>query len=224
MTGSRGVSATDGALLEVSLQNVTAREGVAAEDAHVWAVTSVSQKVALQVLCVQVRLGAVWAGELAISILGWNHGGLCSIAVGGHRRSTGSAGEYASTTLRANDVGRRLHVIWHHHAALSIARLHAPHGMQSVGRHGTEGLGHPTLSWSGGDGLGMRHGRGRLWHHRGRRPVWLWLLRLLIVAAHHLVPTVLRTHLSIVTHGVGVGGVGRGWSARRVRRAATAVQ
>jgi hypothetical protein len=39
---ARGVAATDGALLEVPLQEIIAREGVAAENAHVWTVTGVA--------------------------------------------------------------------------------------------------------------------------------------------------------------------------------------
>jgi hypothetical protein len=41
VTRSGGVATTDRALLEVTLQDITSREGVAAENAHVWAITGV---------------------------------------------------------------------------------------------------------------------------------------------------------------------------------------
>lgn len=46
MVGSGGITAPDGALLEVSLQNVTAREGVFAEMTHIRAVSSVCKRLA----------------------------------------------------------------------------------------------------------------------------------------------------------------------------------
>ena len=41
VTRSGGVATADRALLEVTLQDITSREGVAAENAHVWAITGV---------------------------------------------------------------------------------------------------------------------------------------------------------------------------------------
>lgn len=41
MVSSSGVASSDGALLEMSLQNVTAREGVFAQMAHIRAVSGV---------------------------------------------------------------------------------------------------------------------------------------------------------------------------------------
>lgn len=86
MVGTSRVAAANGALLEVALQDVTSAEGVLAQVTLVRALARVcvvlgvarladggvltSQKMALQMLQVQVRLVAVRALVLAIGVLG----------------------------------------------------------------------------------------------------------------------------------------------------------
>jgi hypothetical protein len=54
------VASTDRALLEVALEDITAREGIPAEYARVWAISSVTKQVALQMLCMEVGF---WRSE-----------------------------------------------------------------------------------------------------------------------------------------------------------------
>jgi hypothetical protein len=50
MTRPSRISSTDRALLEVSLEDITARKRIAAQHAHVWAVAGVSEEMTLQML------------------------------------------------------------------------------------------------------------------------------------------------------------------------------
>ena len=86
VVGTSGVAATNGALLEMALQDITSTKGILAKMALVGALARVcrwlayareagrdlltSQKMALQVLQVQVCLVAVRALVLAIGVLG----------------------------------------------------------------------------------------------------------------------------------------------------------
>lgn len=100
-----GVATADRALLEVTLENVASGEGVPAENTHVGAITSVAEQVALQVLGMEVRLGAVRAGEFSVSILNRNNGVLCASSRSLSSRPSRSAGQDSAATLRSNDVG-----------------------------------------------------------------------------------------------------------------------
>ena len=71
-----------------------------------------SKEMALQVLGVQVCLGAVRARELAVRILDRNNGALRRTGSGGGGgRPAGSAGKNAPAALRAHDVGWLLRVL-----------------------------------------------------------------------------------------------------------------
>lgn len=69
MTGPRWITAANGAFLEMTLEDVTARKRIIAQEARVRPVTSVTKQMPLQVLRVQVCLLAVWARKLPILIL-----------------------------------------------------------------------------------------------------------------------------------------------------------
>jgi hypothetical protein len=100
MTRSSRVATSNRAFLKVALQDITSREGVVAENTHIWTVTGVSQHVSLQMFRMEISLCAVGAGEFAISIL------LGNSALGGsvdtilhNRRPTWCAGQDASSAL-----------------------------------------------------------------------------------------------------------------------------
>jgi len=73
VVGISRLATTNGTFLEVSLQNVTSGERVFTEFALVWAVTSVSEKMALQMLGVEVCLLTVGARIFAVRILLGDH-------------------------------------------------------------------------------------------------------------------------------------------------------
>jgi hypothetical protein len=116
------IAAADRALLEVTLENVTARESVSAEYTHVRAVASVSKKMTLQMLCVQVRLGAMRAWEFAISVLDWDDRVLGSSTGGWCGRATRRAGQDTSASLRPNNMGGRF--AFGYHRGLLLLLLH----------------------------------------------------------------------------------------------------
>jgi hypothetical protein len=64
-----GISATEGALLEVSFKNIGSREGVLAEGALIRPIPGVSQEMPFQMLCVKVGLRAMWAREFSVLVL-----------------------------------------------------------------------------------------------------------------------------------------------------------
>lgn len=109
MTSAGRISATNGALLEVTLEDVATRKCIVTKDAHVWAITGVSQHVTLQMFCVKVGLGAVWARKFAISILlrdltaFWR----AVETVGRYGRPTRSTGQNAASPLRTDNMGTR---------------------------------------------------------------------------------------------------------------------
>lgn len=79
MACTSGIATTNGALLKVALQDITSRKRVAAKNAHVRTVTSMSKKMALQVFGMEICLGTVRAGKFSVGVLGRDHGVLaCS--------------------------------------------------------------------------------------------------------------------------------------------------
>jgi len=123
----------------------------------------VSEKVTLQVLRVQVRLGAVRARELAVGVLDWNDGLLSSGSTSlGRGRATGSAGQNATATLGANDVSGlvaiRQRLLLHHAGA--VGRLNSRLGHDTAGGHGAQVGRDAAADGGGGDGLrvhSLRH-------------------------------------------------------------------
>jgi hypothetical protein len=183
-----------------------------------------AKQMALQMLCVKVRLRAVRAREFPIGVLRGDHRVLGG--AGARRRDGGPArraGEDATAALGAHDVRRRLEVVEQarvlHHVGLAVGRGHdGLHVLEAVRRHRAQRLGHAALHWRRGDGLRVRHGRRRLGKHRRGRAV---LLRRLVVLRRgdHLVASS-RAHLGIAVQRIRrAWGVGRGGRARRVRRA-----
>lgn len=175
---SGGVATADGALLKVALQDITARKGVAAENTHVGTVTSVAQKMALQVLGVQIGLGAVRARKLAIGILDGNDRVLCSRGTGGgSSRATRGAGQDTSATLRAYHMSRLLRVaqdtVVGHERTRPVGRADAILAHETTGRHGTQDRRSATTSRRGSDGLRVRVRRssGGAGHHGLRSAV-----------------------------------------------------
>jgi hypothetical protein len=177
VASSSGVATADRTLLEVTLEDITSREGIAAENAHVWAITGVSQKMALEMLGMEVSLSAVRAWKFAISVLHRNHGVLGTGTSSRGSRSSRSAGEYATSPLRANNMSRRL-ILGH-----NGLRLHKR--SRAVGGRNTS-LGHDATRWhraqhrrtattSRGwrDRLRMRGSSSRLGHHASRGAVAL---------------------------------------------------
>lgn len=69
MTSTCGIASSHRTFLEMTLENVATREGIGAQNTHVWAVTSVSQHVALEMLRVKISLGAVGTRKFAIGVL-----------------------------------------------------------------------------------------------------------------------------------------------------------
>ena len=185
-----------------------------------------SKEMALQVLCVEISLGAVGTRELSISILLGNLG----LSRTPRRRGSGSAGgagQDAPTTLRTDNVSRllslRKHARLRHQRALRIGRVHTRlRRHHTTGGHGAQDWRHPTARrWSRRDRLRVGHGRGgRLRQHGGRGRVGLRGL-LVRVASHHRVrapSSVLGRWRRVRGHtAVGNWGVRCGWSARRVR-------
>jgi hypothetical protein len=112
VTSSSRVTTADRTLLKVALQDITSGEGVAAEDTHVWAVTGVSQKMALEMLGMEVSLGTVRTREFAIRILDGNHGVLGTSTSGRGSRASRSARQNTATSLGTNNVGRGF-TLWH---------------------------------------------------------------------------------------------------------------
>jgi len=170
VTSSGGVSTTDGALLEVTLQDITSRKRIAAKHTHVGAVTGVSQKVTLQMLCVQIGLCAMGARKLSISVLDRNHRVLSTTgASGGGGRSTGSTGQNTASALRANNVSRLLAFMLEngallHHAG-SVGRGDAGLGHDTTGRHRAQHRRPSATDGRGCNGLRVRRGGRRLGHH-----------------------------------------------------------
>jgi hypothetical protein len=138
VVGTSGVAATNGALLEMALQDITSTKGILAKMALVGTLARVcqgldyareaggdlltSQKMALQVLQVQVCLVAVRALILAIGVLG----GLGRRLASGRSRSARMCGQDTATALLADDVhGLRLLVRKHRRVRVQRGVVHA---------------------------------------------------------------------------------------------------
>jgi hypothetical protein len=177
VTSSRGVATADRALLEVTLEDVTAREGIAAEDTHVWAITGVSQKMALEMLGMEVSLGAVRAREFAISVLHGNHGVLGASTGGRGSRSSRSTWKDTASSLGANNVSRRL-TLGHdglrlHKRSRAIGRRNTRLGHDATRRHRSQHRRTATTGRGWRDRLRMRGSSGRLGHHGSRGAIAL---------------------------------------------------
>lgn len=121
MVGTGGVAASQRTLLEMAFEDVTAREGVFAQVAHVWTIAGVSKQMTLQVLRVQICLVTVRAGILAIGVLLRDHalrGGATTLW--GRIRSSWRTRENSAASLRAHDVGGLLFVL---HEGGSLSHL-----------------------------------------------------------------------------------------------------
>lgn len=143
-----------------------------------------SQKMALQVLRVQVGLVTVRARELSVSILSRDGSVLRATinAVADGSSAAGNARENTTAALRAHDLRawrflspvrraiRAVHVMAHSTPGLTIGVA------KSAGRHAVEVA---TVPWrSGRDGLRVSLRGGRGWQHTRRRGVRLVGLRL----------------------------------------------
>lgn len=215
VVGTSRVSATNRTLLEMTLQDITSAEGVLAQMALVRSLTRVcdtlgfarqarvvvltSQKVALQVLEMQICLVAMGALVLAISILCGLSGRLASSRGG----TTRVCRQDTATTLLADDVhwlrllvgkNRRVRVqrgVAHAHAASGAAHLVVLSGCGRQQRSLRVGRRHGHVGGGRGlDGpqrrvLQRRHGARAIWR-RGHRCVrGLRRLRVAVVATIH---------------------------------------
>lgn len=141
MTRPRGISSTDRALLKVSLEDITARKRIAAQDTHVWSVAGVTKEMSLQVFRMKVGLGAVGAREFAIRIFLGNHGALGGAATRRRGRPTRGTGEDTASSLRSNHM-RGLFIV------MENGLLMGHHGTATVRRRQPL-LGHHPTRWHG---------------------------------------------------------------------------
>ena len=106
------IAATNRTLLEVALENIAPRKGITTQHAHVRAFASVSKAVALQVLGMEVRLGAMRAREFAIGVLDRNGGAFCSTRSDGRGGwMSKSARQDTTSALRTDNVRRLLTIV-----------------------------------------------------------------------------------------------------------------
>jgi hypothetical protein len=92
------IAAAYRALREMPFKNVRPRKGVAAQNASIRSVAGVSQKMALEMLCVEVVLAAMRTRELAVLVFNW--GNLC-----GRARSNAGISTIASSGWRTRRLG-----------------------------------------------------------------------------------------------------------------------
>lgn len=122
------ITATNRALDKVALQDIRARECVPAEHTHVRSVTRMSEKMALQMLRMQVSLCAVRAGKLSVCVLG-RDSSLAGSSCGRSSRSSRRTGQDTAASLRAHNMGWCFAFLQHallcHQRALAIRRVHA---------------------------------------------------------------------------------------------------
>lgn len=205
MANARRVAAANGALLEVTLEDVTSREGIPAKYTHVRTVASVSEKMTLQVLRVQVRLGAVRAWEFAIGVLDRDDRAFGPSTSGRCSGATRGTGQDTSTTLRTDDVrglfafGNHglLLMLLHHLATRPIRRRRA--GLlrhDATRRHRSQDRRTAVATRrSRCNGLRPRGGCGRLGHHTARRRVTRLRLVLVVLLGRHRVHATARSWL-----------------------------
>lgn len=172
---------------------------------------------ALEMLGVQVRLGAVRARELAIGILDGNDGVLRGRgASSGSGRSAGSAGQDATAALRTNNVSRLLSILEDavglHQGAGSVGRRDAGLAHETARRHGTQDRRAATTSRGGSNGLRVSGGGRGLRHHGSRGAVGL-VRRRVGVLGHARVHAAAGTSLGglRITRRHVVGRVWRVW-------------
>jgi hypothetical protein len=176
------------------------------------------QKVALQVLRVQVCLSTVRARELSIGILDRNHRVLgISRTGGGRSRPARSAWEDAAATLGSNNVGRLLlgHGVVEHRVGRRNARLRH----DATGGHGTQDRRSAAASRCGSDGLRVRRSGRGLRHHGGRGTIAR--VRRVRVLCHGVKARATSGLGGLLVGGwqvvARVGRVRRSWGSRSVR-------
>lgn len=124
----------------------------------------------LQVLGVQVRLGAVRARELAICVLDRDNRVLRGRGTGGgSSRTTGGAGQDAAAALGTNNVSGLVvftkDTVLRHHRARTVGRADAVLAHEATRRHGAQDRRTAAARRSGRDGLRVRGSRGGTGHH-----------------------------------------------------------
>ena len=153
-----------------------------------------SEKMTLQMLRVEVSLGAVRARELPVGILLGDLGLGSASSGGGRRRTSRSTRKNTTSSLRTDHmsglfaVGRE-HRWLRHQRALAVGRVHARLGHLTSSGHGPEDRGDtPAGRRRGRNGLRMNSRSRGLGHHGRRGRVTLLRLLLLVrVVRHHLV-------------------------------------
>lgn len=123
-------------------------------------------------LCVEVSLCAVRARKFAVSVLHGNHSVLGTSTSSGGSRSAWGTGKDTASSLRANNVSRRLALRHNggrlHKRSRAIRRRDTGLGHNATRRHGAQHGRSTTASRSWRDGLRVRRGSGRLGHHASR--------------------------------------------------------
>jgi hypothetical protein len=201
---------------------VSAKRTVKNNDQDTKKMELTSKKMPLQVLGVEVRLGAVRARELSVGILLGNLGLRDASSGSWRRRTARGTWEDSPTALRTNHMGwlltlRRKHRRLRHHGTLSVGRVHALLGDLHAGSgHRPKNRRHAPCLGSRCDRLRVNRSRGCLRHHARSRRV---LLLLLVRVGHHLLiaTTLLLLLLLLLLRGRGRIRRHVGRSNRRVR-------
>lgn len=171
---------------------------------------------ALQVLCVQICLGAVRTRKLAVGILDGDNIALGPSSSSGSSRSTGGTGQNTTTTLRSNNVGGMVtlskHGVGLHQRAVTIRRRNSRLGHDATRWHRTKNRRSPTAVGSRSNGLRMRRSRRGLRHHGSRSPVTL--IRGIGILSHWVHRGSRRGLRGILVAGQVRGRV---WRVRRAR-------
>jgi hypothetical protein len=232
VTNTSGVTTADGTLLEVAFQDIATREGVTAQNAHVRAITGVSEEMALKMLRVEVSLGTVRTGELPVSIFDRNNGTLRVTGAGlGRGRAARSTGQDAPAALRADNVSWSIFLLensgdgGHHRQHVVAPRLLVAIVnvllQNASGRHRPKDRRAAVSSRGRRDWLRVRRGSGGLGHHTSRGAVSLVRrrvsidgptarsLRSLLLVRRNIMCRVGRVWCSWSTRGVGVATIHR---------------
>lgn len=138
---------------------------------------------ALQVLGVEIGLGAVRAGEFSVCILDRDDGVLCASSRSLSSRPSGSAGQDSTTSLRSNNVGRLLAVLEErvglHQRTGAIRRSHTRLGHEATRRHGAQDGRTTSANRRRSNWLRVRDRGGGLRHHGSRGGIALVRVRVL---------------------------------------------
>jgi len=194
------VAPSDGALLEVTFEDIASRERVLTQMAHVGSVTSMSQQVTLQMLSVQIRLVAMRTRVLSICVLLRYHAlGACTASLCWRVRASRGAGQDTAPSLRTNNMRGSLLILQERGLLTKRVASQAGQTIQAATVH-TPGR-HGTKAWKATSSTGRRHGRcggGRV--HRSR------------AHAVRVIEAVLLHHATLLVGGghVAVGIVGAG--------------